>query len=338
MKAAVLEGPEKITVRDIPSPSPDKHEVLIKVKCCGICGSDLGLYKMGLGENRVMGHEFSGDIAEVGENVTNWSVGERVVVEPTLRCQECYWCEKKQYNLCNSYGNTGINRDGGFAEYVTVPEYQLFKLPAEISYEEGALVEPSAVALRAIWKSHLKPGAKVAVFGCGTLGLLVLLWSKAVGAGRIFATEMVESKIAIAEKYTDAVINPATESAADRMLELTDGIGPDIVFECTGNALAVAQAVDVVKKKGQIIVLGMSFEPTPLSLLTLCMKEITLKGTLAYNSVSKEGEFSTAINFLKSKRLDARSIVSSTIPLSDITAKGFSKLSTGEAIKVLVTP
>ena len=131
MRAAVLEGPERITVRDVPKPKPGKSEVLIKVRTCGICGSDLGLYMIGLGEGveRIMGHEFSGDIVELGPEVEGWEVGDRVVVEPSLVCWECYWCRRHQYSLCPSLGFTGIAIDGGFAEFVKVPAYQLHRLP-----------------------------------------------------------------------------------------------------------------------------------------------------------------------------------------------------------------
>ncbi len=338
MKAAVLEGPEKITVRELPKPKPGKAEVLINVRCCGICGSDLGIYKAGFGDGLVMGHEFSGDIVEVGEGIKDWAIGDRVVADPNLMCGECYWCKRQQYNRCNSWGSTGITSDGGFAEFVKVPEYQLHKLPEEVTYEEGALVEPLSVTLRAVWMSQLKPGAEVAVFGCGSLGMLVALWARAAGADRIYATEVAGPKIAVAERLAHVVINPEEEDPVNRITELTGGVGPDIVFECSGNASAEVQALDVVRKGGQVIMLGMPHEPTPLNVLTLCMKEITIKGILAYNSVFGEGEFTTSINFLKAGRFDVNPVVTSKIPLDDIVEKGFSKISTGEEIKVLVMP
>jgi (R,R)-butanediol dehydrogenase/meso-butanediol dehydrogenase/diacetyl reductase len=285
-----------------------------------------------------MGHEFSGDIVEVGEGITDWAVGDRVVVEPTLICGECYYCKKQQYNRCNSWGTTGITSDGGFAEFVKVPEYQLHKLPDNVSYEEGALVEPLSVTLRAVWMSQLKPGAEVAVFGCGSLGVLVSLWARAAGAGRIFATEVAKPKIAVAEGLVDTVINPNEEDPVNRITELTGGVGPAIVFECSGNAAAEVQALDVVRKGGQIIVLGVPHEPTPLNFLTLSLKEITLKGVLAYNTVSGEGEFATSINFLNNGQFDVTPAITSTIPLDDIVEKGFAKIAMGKEIKVLVTP
>jgi len=338
MKAAVLEGPERITVRELPEPKPGKGEVLINVRYCGICGSDVGIYEAGFGDGLVMGHEFSGDIVEVGESVKDWAIGDRVTVEPTLRCGECYWCKKQQYNRCNSWGSTGIVSDGGFAEFVKVPEYQLHRLPEEVTYEEGALVEPLAVTLRAVWMSHLQAGATVAVFGCGSLGVLVTLWARAAGAHRIYATEVAGPKIAIAEGLADLVINPEKEDPLARIIELTGGVGPDIVFECSGNATAEGQALDVVRKGGQIIILGVPHEPTPLNFMTLTLKEITVKGVLAYNSVPGEGEFATSIEFLKARRLDVSSAITARIALDDIVEKGFRKILMGEEIKVLVAP
>jgi len=219
-----------------------------------------------------------------------------------------------------------------------VPEFQLYKLPDEVSYEEGALVEPLAVALRAVNMAQLRPDSKVAVLGCGSLGLLVVLWAKALGVECVIATVRSESKVAIAKKYADVVVNPVEEDLVNRISELTNGIGPDIIFECTGNSASEAQALDIVRKGGQIIVLGNSLEPASLMLLTLSMKEVTLKGSLAYNSIFGEGEFSTSINFLKSKKLDVSSVVTSNISLDDISQKGFSTRSKGEGLKILVTP
>jgi len=338
MKAAVLRGPENIVVQDLPRPKPGKDEVLINVRCCGICGSDLAIYKMGFGDGLVMGHEFSGDIVEVGDGIKDWQTGDRVVVEPSVVCGDCYWCKRQEYNRCNSWGGIGIVADGGFAEFVKVPEYQLHRLPEEVSYEEGALVEPLSVTLHAVWMSELKPGATVAVFGCGALGVLVALWARAVGADKIYATEVASPKITIAEKFADIVINPGEEDPVNRITELTGGIGPDIVFECSGNTSAEVQALDVVRKGGQVIILGMPHEPTSLNMLTLAMKEIILKGALAYNSLSGNGEFPTAINFIKARRIDPNPVVTSKISLEDIAEKGFMKMSMGEDIKILVTP
>ncbi|MEN6522738.1 MAG: alcohol dehydrogenase catalytic domain-containing protein, partial [Anaerolineaceae bacterium] len=176
MKAAFMDRPEHFFVKDIPVPELEENEVLIKVRACGICGSDLSLYKMGM-EDRILGHEFSGDIVDTGAGVTGWKPGDRVVVEPSLVCWECYWCKHGQFHLCPSLGFTGIMADGGFAEYVKVPSYQLHHLPDEVSYVQGALVEPLSVSLHGVMTSIMRPGDTVAVFGCGIIGLTTLLWA-----------------------------------------------------------------------------------------------------------------------------------------------------------------
>ena len=340
MKAAVLEGPEKIVVRELPKPKPGKSEVLINVRWCGICGSDLSIYKFGVGEDvkRVMGHEFSGDIVEIGSEVKGWEVGDRVAVEPSVVCGEWYWSNRREYSRCISWGSTGIIIDGGFAEFVKVPEYQLHRLPEEITYEEGALVEPLSVTLRGVWLSNWKPGVTVAVLGCGTLGTLVALWARVLGADKIYATEISNSKIAVAEKFADEVINPEKDDPVHRIVELTNGIGPDIVFECSGSAAAQAQVLNMVRKGGQVIILGVSHEPGSFDWLTLLLKEITIKGVLGYSSLSGDGEFTTSISFLKAKRFDVTPVVTSKIHLDEIVEKGFNKISQGEDIKILVAP
>ena len=168
--------------------------------------------------------------------------------------------------------------------------------------------------------------------------MLVALWARSAGAHRIYATEVAGPKIAIAEKLADVVINPEKEDPLTRITELTGGVGPDIVFECSGNATAEIQALDVVRKGGQVIILGIPHEPTPVNFLTLSLKEITLKGVLAYNSVFGEGEFATSIDFLKAGRFDVSPVITSRIPLDNIVEKGFAKISMGEDVKILVMP
>jgi len=340
MKAAVLEGPERITVRDVPKPKPGKSEVLIKVRCCGICGSDLDIYRISFGEGvkRIMGHEFSGDIVELGPEVEGWEVGDRVVVEPSIVCWECYWCRRHQYNLCPSLGFTGIVIDGGFAEFVKVPAYQLHRLPKEVTYEQGAVVEPLAVALHGVRLSGLKAGDTIAVFGCGPIGLLTIMWARAGGADKIYATDIAESRIAAAEKLADAVINPKEVDPVIQITELTDGIGPDIVFECSGSAAAEVQALNLVRRGGQIVILGVPHEEAKVNFMPFVTKEIGIKGGLAYASLLGRGEFTSCINFLKSKRINISPVVSAKIALEDIVDKGFKRVILAEELKVLVTP
>jgi len=209
MKALRWHGLKDLRLENIEEPKATKGKVKIKVEWCGICGSDLHEYTAGpifipghephpiTGEQApvVMGHEFSGQVVEIGEGVTNVKVGDRVVVEPIYACGECTACKQGKYNLCSTMGFLGLaGGGGGFSEYVAAEDYMVHKIPDTVSYEQGALVEPSAVALHAIRQSSLKVGDKAAVFGAGPIGLLVIEALKASGASEIYAVELSEER------------------------------------------------------------------------------------------------------------------------------------------------
>jgi (R,R)-butanediol dehydrogenase/meso-butanediol dehydrogenase/diacetyl reductase len=336
MKAAVMEGPKQFVIKDMPKPSPDKSEVLVRVHACAVCGSDLTMYKLGVGD-RIFGHEFSGEIVEVGGDVKHWNIGDRVVIEPSIVCRECYWCKKHQYNLCSALGYTGLSTDGAFAEFAKVPAYQLHSLPDELSYELGAVIEPLAVALRGVQLSELKPGDSIAVFGCGAVGLFTMLWARQRGAAKIIATDIIEPRLKAASKLADFVLNPAEGNVIEEITKLTDGIGPRIVYECSGSTDAQLQAINSVQKGGQVILLGIGYEPTPVMFISLTTKEITLKGSLGYSSLTGKGEFPTAIESLKSKNIDTKNIPVLTVNLDNI-GKAFEASLNGQTAKAIVLP
>jgi (R,R)-butanediol dehydrogenase/meso-butanediol dehydrogenase/diacetyl reductase len=336
MKAALMEGPEQFVIKDVPKPSPKDSEVLIRVRACAVCGSDLTIYKLGI-DNRILGHEFAGEIVALGQNVKKWNIGDRVVVEPSIVCGECYWCQKHQYNLCSSLGYTGLSTDGGFAEFARVPAYQLHRLPEELSYEQGALVEPLAVALRGIQLSELKPGDSVAIFGCGVIGLFTMLWAKNTGAGKIIATDVIEPRIAAGQKLADFVLNPTQVDVIEEILELTDNIGPHIIYECSGNKDAQLQAIDVVQRGGQVVLLGIGYEPTSVTFMQLTTREIGIKGSVGYSSLMGTGEFPTVIESLKSGKIDLNSIPVLKVGLDD-TGKAFAASLHGDVAKAIVLP
>ena len=327
MKAAVLVGPQKIEVKDVPYPKSGRGEVVVRVRACAVCGSDLTIFMWGPGifgvEQRIMGHEFSGDIAEVGEGVGGWNVGDRVVVEPTVACLKCHYCTRHQYNRCLSGGSDGIVIDGAFAEFVKIPAYQLHRLPDEVSYVEGALIEPLAVALHGIWRSGMKPGDTVAVLGAGPIGLLTMLWAKKGGASKVFATEVEERRLANAKVLSDVVLNPSQTDIVSEIIAQTDGFGPDIVFECSGNTEAQVQAITLVRKGGRVVLLGVGHENTSIPSYLILAREITIIGSHAYASLLESGEFPKCIEFVKSKRIDLSQISTTKIRLEDIAEKGF---------------
>ncbi len=336
MKAAFMDEPEHFVLRDVPVPEIGENEVLIHVHACGICGSDLSLYKMGM-EDRILGHEFSGDIVDTGTNVNGWKTGDRVVVEPSLVCWECYWCKHEQFHLCPSLGFTGIMADGGFAEYVKVPSYQLHHLPDEVSYIQGALVEPLSVSLHGVLTSIMKPGDNVAILGCGIIGLTSLIWAKALGAGKLIATEVAASRMVPAKQLADIVLNPNEVDLDSELEKITDELGPRIIFECTGNPTVQADAINLVQRGGEIILLGIGYDEVPLKLLNVTLKGISIKGSQAYASLKGSGEFPMTINFLKNKRIDTDYIPLTQMSLDEI-GMGFKALKNSEFAKVIIVP
>ena len=332
MKAAVLAGPKKFLIKDVPIPAINKSEVRIKVHACGVCGSDLTLYKLGpFREGQILGHEFTGDIIELGQDVKNWKKGDRVVINPTIPCGECYCCNEHKSNICNVYAVTGVTTDGGYAEYVKVPAYQMYRIPDEMSYEEGTLFQPMSSAQHAVSISNMQFGDTVVIFGAGTSGLLAMLWAKAFGAEKVIAVEVDEHRIAIAKKIADAVFNPAKDDVIAEINKLTDNIGPKVIIECSGSTQAQSQALDTVRKGGCIVMYGVSLDPTPVYFQTITTKEITIKGALA----SHEGAYPLSIQAVKSKKIDTSLIPIMKVKLNDIE-KAFELLLKGEEVKAVV--
>ncbi len=332
MKAAILTGIGKLEIKEVPVPTINGSEVLIKVRACGICGSDLFVYKIGpFREDQILGHEFTGDIESVGRDVTRWKKGDKVVINPTIPCRECCYCKEHNYNICDVYGVTGVTTDGAYAEYVKVPEYQLYEMPKELGYEEGTFLQPMSSALHSVTISKMRFGDTVVVFGAGPSGLLAMLWAKAFGAEKVIAIEVAESRIAVAKSIADIVINAYTDDVMDKILKITDNMGPRIVIECSGNPKAQEQAIDIVRKGGCIVLYGIPHESTSINFQSVIRKEITLQGSIN----GHESAYSTSIQAVKSNKINTSAIPIMKVNLDNI-GKAFERLLTGEAVRGVV--
>jgi len=340
MKATILEDVGKIVVKDVPKPSPREGEVLVKVKYCGICGSDLHAYKTGIyGLGLTMGHEFSGEVAELGSNVEGWKVGDRVIGKPTS-CGECYYCRRGLINLCekaSEYGGLGIFSPGAYAEYVVVSTTALYKLPEEVTYKQGTMVDPLSTPVRAVRLSKMKLGDTALVLGAGPQGLLTLQCAKLAGASAVYVTEKAKKRIELAEKLgADEVLNPDEVDVCSRILEVTDNRGADIVFECVGVPATIVDAVRNVRKAGKIVVEGVFDEDVETRFLDIVLNEIGIKGVFAYD----DHDFRYAVELIRKKSVDVDSLITDVIPLNDIAEKGFEALikPQKESVKILVAP
>jgi len=346
MKAALLKAIREITLEEIPVPEISDDDVLVEVKFCGICGTDISSYRAPgfFQPGTYIGHEFSGVLAKVGKNVKGWKVGERVVANPNYTCGECDACKHGFPNLCERMPAEGIGAvvglkyAGAFAKYVRVPlpERRLYRLPDEVSFEEGALVEPLAVSLHAVKTSTFKVGDYTMVLGLGGIGLGVVAFLKSGGAGLIIATEVNEKRAALAKKLgADYVINPQKVSnLKEEVVKLTSGKGINQLFVCCAEPQVLQSATDFLKRRGQIIMIGLITQEVPINIVDYNMGEFSLQGILVYSD-----EFPIVLDLLKKGALPAKQMAT-TIKLSEIVDKGFNKLldPNCDEVKVLVAP
>ncbi|GAB4270014.1 MAG: 2,3-butanediol dehydrogenase [Deferrisomatales bacterium] len=350
MKAAKWFARKDIRVVDVPEPPPPPEGwVKIKVHACGICGSDLHEYLAGpifipqqahpltghAGEV-ILGHEFAGEIVEVGPGVGAVKVGDRVAPDACQYCGECYFCKRNQYNLCEKLAFTGLMTSGAFAEYVNVPAYTLYKLPEAVSSEVGALVEPLAVGIHAIRQAPLLQGDSVVVVGAGTIGLVTLAAARAAGASKVFSVEKARARKEFAKQMgATAVFDPSEVDPVAEVQKATGGLGADVSIECVGHKATAPLAIDLARKGGTVVLVGIFEEPSEYNFLNITATEKKVVGSLAY-----AGEFDTAIALLADGRIRAEPLVTGRIQLDDIVEKGFEELvhRKEENIKILVTP
>lgn len=347
MKAARWYGVKDIRVENIEEPVVSSGKVKIKVEWTGICGSDLHEYVAGpifvpvdephyVSQDKapiVMGHEFSGEVVEIGEGVTKVNVGDPVVVEPILSCGECSACLKGKYNLCEHLGFHGLSGGGGgFSEFTVVDEHMVHKMPEGLSFEQGALVEPAAVALHSVRLSKLKAGDTAVVYGTGPIGLLLIEALKVAGASEIYAVELSAERAAKAKELgAKEVINPAETDPVKRIQELTDG-GVDVSFEVTGVSSVLQQCIESTTFEGETIVVSIweadaSFQPN-----TIVLQERTVKGIIAYRDI-----FPAVMQLMNQGYFKAEDLVTKRITLDEVVAEGFDTLVEERSqIKILV--
>jgi (R,R)-butanediol dehydrogenase/meso-butanediol dehydrogenase/diacetyl reductase len=351
MKAAIFYNAKDIRIENIPEPIPGKGQVKIKVEWCGICGTDLHEYDHGpvmvstsphplTGEKSpmILGHEFSGVIAELGPDVQgNWKVGDRVTADPCCVCHECYNCKNNHYNICSSLGFIGLARDGAFAEYTLVDDYQLCKLPDEVSFEQGAFTEPVAVVLHAVRRAGISLGDTVLVTGLGPIGLLAGQCAKAAGAAAVYGVELSEARLQSALKlgFTE-VFNPKEQDVVAEIKKRTDGIGCHMAINCNGNNATMRTCLDATRGSATIICPGHGGEFMNIaSMEDLNFPEKQIMGSHVYVN-----EFSRSLALMSDGRINTEGVTSGKIKLDDIVEKGFKELlyNTDKNLKIIVSP
>ncbi|MEM2489006.1 MAG: alcohol dehydrogenase catalytic domain-containing protein, partial [Thermoplasmata archaeon] len=317
-------GAGDIRVEETEVPEIDDDEVLIKVSYCGICGSDITAFKTGnYVPGIIIGHEFSGIVIKKGKNVNNVNEGDKVVGLSLIPCGKCEYCLSGKPNLCKNALMTGITINGAFAEYVKLPKDAVLKIDNKLNAIEATLVEPLAIVLHAINISSFKPGKSILIQGAGPIGLLTLGMMKISGASKIFLSEISDKRIEVARNLSSDVyfINPSKSNIFSFIEKETDGEGVDIIFDTTGSPTAIKSNYTLVKRGGEIVILGIPELPVESDIFTLVMDEITIKG-----SFEGVNEFKDAIDFISQRKVNFSSIITSIIPIEKIVDDGFKKL------------
>ena len=323
MKAIVKyrEGKGFVELREVPVPVPGPHEVRIKVEFAGICASDLHILNYDIAITIkppvVMGHEFSGVIDQVGAGVEGWRIGDRVVAEANYEvCGACRYCTSGFYNLCSNRKVLGYWYNGAFARYTVVPAKRLHALPPEISFQQGALIEPTACVVHGVCELiTIQKGDFVLISGPGAIGLTALQIAKANGAKVIISgTAEDRKRLEIAKTLkADFIVDVSSEDIGEKVHELTSAKGVDIAIECAGNDQAVRSGIDALRKQGQYLQLGLLGRDMQLRFDTLAYKELRVTGSISSRDVS----WRRAIELIQHKEVTPELLISDAHPLDD---------------------
>jgi (R,R)-butanediol dehydrogenase / meso-butanediol dehydrogenase / diacetyl reductase len=334
MLAARYLGPNRLEPNDVPAPAIGEGEALVRVESCGFCGSDLGILS-GLHPRAkaplILGHEFCGRVVELGSRSSHFGVGDRIVGFPLISCGRCLVCRTGNPHVCRVLRLYGIDRDGGMAEYVKLPLENIIRVSDGISEVTGALIEPLAVAVHAIGRVSLDDAQTVVVIGAGPIGLLTALVLRARKVPNVLMSEVLPSRLALAEKLGFRAMQPGEEFGR-ALEEMTGGEGADVVFECAGVPATAATMTALVRCRGVIVNVGVFKKPPAVDLQALNFKEITLVGSRVYS----RQDFVKAFELASTLPLEA--LVTDMFPLGEVNA-AFDRFREGEgACKVIVRP
>ena len=343
MKALVLKEYRRFAVEDFAVPDLPPGEVLVRVRACGICGSDVHGMDGSSGRRIppiVMGHEAAGEIAKIGGGVIGWKTGDRVTFDSTIYCGDCWYCRRGKINLCEHRRVLGVScgeyrRHGAFAEFVAVPQRILYRLPDNLSFEQAAMVEAVSIAVHAVKRTPLSEDASVVVVGTGMIGLLVVQVLRATGCKQIIAIDLEEDKLRLAKKLGATHTIKAEEAdLPGKIRALTDGRGADAAFEVVGLPQTVKTAIESVRKGGSVTLVGNLKPQVDLPLQAVVTRELTLIGTCA-----SAGEYPECLDLIASGKINVTEFISATPPLEE-GARWFERLYAGEKglMKVLLKP
>uniref|UniRef100_A0A1Q3FSI7 Sorbitol dehydrogenase n=1 Tax=Culex tarsalis TaxID=7177 RepID=A0A1Q3FSI7_CULTA len=341
--AAVVHGPNDLRLEERPIPEPAFNEVILEVDCCGICGTDIHFLKEGgfgsqmLIKPIVLGHESSGVVRKVGSQVTNLKIGDRVAIEPAAGCRTCDLCKVGKYNVCmNGKHCTTQKTDGNCSNYFAQYADCCYKLPDHMTMEEGALLEPLAVAVYATHRADIRLGSRVIIFGAGPIGLMCLIAAKAMGATRtvILDLDRVQHRLDLAKKLgVTGAIAIAKDDKEDDLIRKIDEVlgGPaDRVLECTGSQPGIRIAIKATRNAGRICLVGLGNEDVKLPMVDAISREIEITTAMRFNH-----DFPAALEIVASGYVDVKPLVSHHFDLKQVK-DAFRVASQGEGNKVLI--
>lgn len=343
MKALVLKEYGKFEIEELPVPEYGDEDVLVRVKACSICGSDVHGMDGSTGRRIppvVMGHEAAGVIEKAGRNVKGFKPGDRVTFDSTIYCGKCYFCKRGEVNLCDNRMVLGVScgdyrLNGAFAEYVRVPQHILYSIPDNVTFERAAMCEPLSVAFHAITRSKVQLGCSAVVVGAGMIGLLIIQLLRINGCGKIIAVDMVPEKLELAKKFGATDIIRADESNVPaEVYKLTGNRGADISFEAVGLTPTVRSAVESLKKGGTLTLVGNLKPSVELPLQLVVTRQLSLNGSCA-----SAGEYPECLDLIASGKVDVDSFISAVAPLEE-GASWFNRLYAKEKglMKVILKP
>lgn len=343
MKAMVLKEYHQLVYQDVPEPTTGPDDVLIEVKACGVCGSDVHGMDGSTGRRIppiIMGHEAAGIIVQVGSNVKDVRPGERVTFDSTVYCGSCFYCLRGAINLCDHRRVLGVSCDeyrhnGAFAEYVAVPQHILYRLPQDVSFEHAAMVEPCSIAFHAVSRTPTSLNDTAVVVGVGMIGLLVVQTLRAVGCGKIIAIDVEADKLDLSRQLgADITLNSLEAETGSEIQKLTDNRGADIVIEAVGVSQSVKTALASVRKGGAVTVIGNLSPQVELPLQRLVAREITL-----YGSCASRGDYPACLDMMARGAIKVDPLISAVAPLCE-GANWFRRLYQKEKglLKVILVP
>jgi L-iditol 2-dehydrogenase len=321
MKALLLSAYKQLDIVDMPAPHPAADELLIRIRACGICGSDVHGYDGSTGRRLppiVMGHEAAGVIDAVGSAVKNFHAGDRVTFDSTVYCGKCFYCLRSQINLCDNREVIGVStpsfkRMGAFAEYVTVPARIAYALPEQMSYSHAALIEAVSVAVHGVSLTPIALEDTVVVVGAGMIGLLVLQAARLAGAGRVFVVDLDETRLELARSLgATQTFNSSGTDVVAQIMEQTSGRGADAALECVGSTVPVKLALDSVRKGGAVTLIGNIAPMIELGLQSVVTRQIRLQGSCA-----SSGEYPACISLISRGAIRVDPLLSAVASLED---------------------